>query len=83
MVKNSAYTELEWLEIFSGNLRTLMEEWGGSQRDLADDTGLAESTISRYLKGQQMPTVRAIINMSYVFGIDPTELIDFGAKIKK
>ena len=77
------YTEAEWLELFSENLRHLMIDANMTQRDLADESGLAESSISRYLRGTSMPTVKAIINLTYAFGLDTIdELIDFGGKIR-
>ena len=48
-------TELDWLDAFSENLREIMDEKGYSQRDLADATGLSESSISYYMAGQRIP----------------------------
>lgn len=74
-------SEVEWLDIFSDNLVNIMDEYGITQRDLADDTGLSESTISRYVNKQQIPTLKAIINMSYALDIKLDDFIDFGARI--
>ena len=71
-------TELEWLEIFSTNLRELLEERGFTQRDLAIASRLSDSTISDYIHGQKIPGLRAIINIAYALEISIDELIDFG-----
>lgn len=74
-------TELEWLDIFADNLHGLMQERGYSQGDLADDSGLDQASISRYLNRRRIPTVRAIVNLAYVLDCDISELIDFGDRI--
>ena len=71
-------TELEWLEIFSTNLRELLEERGFTQRDLAIASRLSGSTIRDYIHGQKIHGLRAIINIAYALEISIDELIDFG-----
>lgn len=71
-------SEVEWLDIFSDNLRDLMEERGYSQRDLAETTGLSESAISMYLNKQRIPNVRAITNIVYELGLSFDDLLDLG-----
>lgn len=74
-------TEAEWLEIFSDNLKDMMNSAGYTQRDLSDDTGLAESTISRYMTNKQMPCIRALVNIAYVLDCSLDDLMDFGDRI--
>lgn len=75
-------TETEWLDIFADNLQSLMQERGYTQGDLADETGLDQTTISRYLNKQRIPTVRAIVNLAFTLDCDISELIDFGDRIE-
>lgn len=75
-------SEMEWLYEFSNNLARMMYESKLTQRDLADMTGLSEPTISKYLNRQQMPGVKAVLNMAYAFGCNTDDLIDFGCCIK-
>ena len=82
MYKDPTMSEQEWLDIFAGNLVSLMEENGYSQQQLADATGLSKGTISYYTNGLRMPGVRAIINIAYEFGLTMDELIDFGGRIE-
>lgn len=74
-------SELEWIEIFGDNLVGLLEDARMTQRDLADETGLAESTISRYINKQSAPSIFAVINIAYALDCDFNDLIDFGSKI--
>lgn len=75
-------SELDWLDIFAGNLRDMLIDANMSQRELADASGLAESTISSYINKQKIPSLKAIINISYALDCDVTELIDFGDTIE-
>ena len=74
-------SELEWLEIFGGNLKEIIEESGYPQIEVADETGLSQTTISRYINGKQMPSVKAIVNLAYILNCDIRELMDFGDMI--
>lgn len=75
-------SETEWLDIFSKNLVEMMNNVGMSQRDLAKETSLDESTISRYINKQSIPTVKAIINISVALCCDIDDLIFFGDYIE-
>lgn len=74
-------SEQEWLNIFGDNLQEMLNEARMTQRDLAEDTGLSESSISNYINKQRIPTVRAIINIAYSLDCDIDELIDFGDRV--
>lgn len=80
--ENCQMTELEWMKIFGENLAEIMGEQGYTQRDLARATNLSESAISNYVRGRQMPTLRAIINIGYELGVDFNDFIDFGDRIE-
>ena len=62
-----AMSEVEWIDIFSGNLRSLLDETGMTQQELANKTGLSKATISKYLNRQVMPSVAALVNIYHVF----------------
>lgn len=74
-------TEAEWLDIFSDNLIDILNEQGYSQEELAYETNLSQSTISKYINKKQMPSLKAIINIAYALDCSIDELIDFGEKI--
>ena len=71
-------SELEWIETFAGNLTEIIKESGYSQREIADMTGIMQSTISKYMNGKMMPSVKNIVNLSYALNCDIRELCDFG-----
>lgn len=67
--------ESEFIRIFSDNLRYSLEYANMTQRELADDIGVDESTISRYLRQQAMPTIKNVINMACVLDCDISDLV--------
>lgn len=52
-------------------LRTLLEETGMSQQELADKSGIHKSKISKYLKGEYCPKADAAYQMALVFHVSP------------
>ena len=75
MNKYEHISEIEFIDIFADNLRSLMEEVGITQAELADESGLTRATINRYLKKQRMPDLRALINICYILECEVTDLI--------
>ena len=53
-----------------------------NQITLAKDSGLSQSSINQYLNKKRVPSIRAIINMTYALGIDMSDFIDFGSMIE-
>ena len=78
-----AMGQQEWLDIFGDNLASILEEERISQRELARLTGLNESTISRYINKLQMPTVRAIINISFALEWQFEDMLNYGAMLEE
>ena len=76
-------SQQEWLDIFGDNLASILEEERMSQRELARLTGLNESTISRYINKLQMPTVRAIINISFALEWQFEDMLNYGAMLEE
>lgn len=75
-------SEKEWLDNFRHELKIVMDEYGYSQRDLAEATGLSEATISNYINGRQIPKASAIVNIVLALDCDFETLLYFGEKIK-
>ena len=71
-------TELQWMKIFAGNLLDIMQEAGVNQMALARDSGVSQATISKCLRGEHMPSVKTIVNLTYALDCDIRDLIDFG-----
>lgn len=74
-------SEQEWLKIFSENLSELMKEQGYTQKELAFDSGLPEGSISYYLRGLKMPTIKSALKLAHLFGVSLDDFIDFGSDI--
>lgn len=74
-------SELEWLEIFGDNLAETLKYANMSQRELADAARLSEATISNYINKRKIPSLKAIINISYALDCDINDLIEFGDMI--
>lgn len=75
-------SEMEWLRTFAGNLAYYMDNCGFSQSELAQRSGLEQASISRYLRAQQMPGPKALINLANTFGVSLDEFMDFGSMIR-
>ena len=74
--------EVEWLDIFGDNILSCLADARMTQKELAEAAGISESCVSSYIHKQKMPTVKAVLNISYVLDIDVGDLIDFGGKIR-
>lgn len=68
-------SEVEMMEIFAGNLKTIMDDVRITQAELAKETKLSESTISRYLSGERLPNCKAIVNLCCVLNCDFEDLL--------
>ena len=68
-------SEVELIDIFADNLRDLMSERGFSQRELERESGINHASISRYLKKERIPTVKALINLAFTLECDLDELV--------
>ena len=75
-------SEKRWLQMFASNLRELMIDRDISQKELADRCHVRQSTISKYLSEQQMPSMKAIVNMSAVLRVRTDALIWFDVVIE-
>lgn len=70
-------SELEWIEIFSGNLKSIMDEVGITQSELARDSGISKSIINDYIHGRRMPGIKSIVNICYALPeIEPEDLFN-------
>ena len=58
-------TEQELIESFAGNLDYIMRSEHMNQSELARRSHLSRESICKYLKGQRMPTLKALMNLSY------------------
>lgn len=71
-----------WLEKFSHNLARMMVDARISQKELAELADISIGTISKLVRGKQIPTIRALLNISYALRCTVDELVDFGEPIR-
>ena len=60
---------------FGENLQSLLDDWGMTQQELADDIKVSKQTISAYVCGTRMPSIENLINISHVLDCELNELI--------
>lgn len=63
---------LEWNEI----VKSVMEQKGISQKELAEKSGLAKSSVCRYLSGSRKPRIDVLKNFADALSIDVNLLIE-------
>lgn len=81
MASDEYISEVEFIDIFADNLRDIMYEMDISEGELARRTGMTSAAISRYINKKRMPTLKALVNLSYVLCVPITDLIPTYAMI--
>lgn len=74
--------ELELMRHFGEKLDEMLDYCNMTQKELAEESGISESTISCYIRGDRMPTLKSIINIMWALDCEFDELIDVYEKIK-
>lgn len=75
-------SEVEVMDIFAENLRYTMMDVRITQAQLAKETGLSESAISRYLSKERLPNAKALINLCVVLNCDVEDLLPIYERIE-
>lgn len=63
-------------QVFGNNLAYYVERSGKSQRELADQLGVASSTFNDWVKGRKYPRIDKIEMLANIFGILKSDLIE-------
>lgn len=67
----------EWSkQVFSKNLRSLIEKSGKTQKEVADVVGVAPPTFNEWLSGKKFPRIDKIQKLADYFGILKSDLIE-------
>lgn len=69
-------TEVAFLRQFGINLTGMLEYCNTTQKELAEDIDVSESTISRYARGLMMPSLKHLVNIAYSLDCDLDDLVD-------
>lgn len=68
-------SEMYWTLRFGHNLQRTLRIYGVSQGRLAQELGLTEAMISRYIHGLSVPSVYKVCQMASVIGCNISDLI--------
>ena len=74
-------SEVRWLREFGERLTWLMDYTWTSQDELAKILGVSKATVSRYMRGLQMPDIDTVVIISRELNYDINRLIDFGENV--
>ena len=75
-------SETQWIRMIKEELEYYMKVRGISQQELADKARLDKSSISRYLNGERLMSLKAAVNISQALGIEVSDLVDFDRMIE-
>lgn len=74
-------TELELMREFGENLKAELDDAWMSQKELSEYTGISEATISYYIHGERMPSLKNVINIANALDIEVSDLVTLDEKI--
>jgi len=69
-------TEDRQRQIFSSNLRRLIDVSGKTQKEIADAIGVSQQIMNVWARGKAIPRMGKIQKLADFFGIEKSELID-------
>lgn len=64
----------EYAKAFGEHLKSLINEKGITQKELAEKTELTEAAVSRYIKGDRVPGVMQACRIACGIGVDMNTL---------
>ena len=67
--------EKEFAHLIGDAIKEQLEESWMTQKELTFYSGIAESTISRYVHGDIMPSLKNLLNISVTLGCQLNDLI--------
>ena len=73
-------TDERWRYEFGRKLKATMWRRGITQTDLAEMTGISQTTISTYIRGSSSPTVPNLYRICQALGCSATEFIYIGGR---
>ena len=60
---------------FEEKLKSIMQQQGLTQKELATRSGITEASMSKYLNGERTPRIDVIINLSRALEVTTDELL--------
>ncbi len=78
MIQANIYqTDREWLRMFSENLKEAMSDAHFTQIKLSRETGIPQSSLSRYLQGTRIPSIEDVMAICETLNISVNDMINF------
>lgn len=74
-------SEVELIREFGENLKYELDDAWMTQKELSEETGISEATISKYINGSVMPTFKNVLNIAYALNCSIYDLVTEGEKI--
>ncbi|WP_031557852.1 helix-turn-helix domain-containing protein [Lachnospira multipara] len=62
--------------VITNKIGEILRKQGITQKQLSVDTGITESAISRYIKGERVPREENLMKIAKALGITTDELLD-------
>lgn len=69
-------TEIEFMQKIGNNIARELRECGITQQEPADEIGVNKSTISRYIHGEMIPTIKHLFNITLVLNCNIADLVN-------
>jgi repressor LexA len=69
-------TDLGNKEIFSRNLKRYIDKSGRTQKEIAEEIGVGQSTFSDWVKGRIYPRMDKVEKLANYFGIQKSDLVE-------
>lgn len=68
-------SEIEFMDIFSDNLESLMNDVGIGVNQLAREINVSKAVISRYINKQRIPSLKTFLNICIALDCQPDDLV--------
>lgn len=63
-------------EVFARNLMNYMQEYGKTQKEIAEIVGVSAPTVNEWIKAKKYPRIDKIEKLAHYFGILKSDLIE-------
>ena len=64
--------------LWNERVKELMKDKNINQKQLAEQSGITEASVSRYLNGERTPRIDIVSNFARVFGISVDDILSNG-----
>lgn len=75
-MNNLIKTDLGNKEIFSRNLKRYIDKSGRTQKEIAEEIGVGQSTFTDWVKGRIYPRMDKVEKLANYFGIKKSDLVE-------